>query len=186
METWSEPSIIARIMYRALTVPLGVLLLAGCTQSADSPELGPATTPAGLPSPPPRVGTAADFGGGEFKTAVAYLEEPRFAAADLMRGELLSLACQACHTLDAGQAHLLGPNLYGVFGRISAGQDDFDYSPELRSAKLVWTPAALEAWLANPADFLPGNNMVFAGYNSATDRRDLIAFLLHNSGGLVQ
>ena len=103
-----------------------------------------------------------------------------------MRGELLSLACQPCHTLGAGQAHLLGPNLYGVFGRISAGQDDFDYSLELRSAKLVWTPAALEAWLANPAEFLPGNNMVFAGYNSATDRRDLIAFLLHNSGGLAQ
>ncbi len=173
-------------MHRALTVPLGVLLLAGCTQSSDSTAIGSTTSSVGLPSAPPRVGIAQDFGSGELKTAATYLKEPRFAEANLMRGELLSLACQACHTLGAGQADLLGPNLYGVFGRISAGKDDFDYSPELRSAKLVWTPAALEAWLANPADFLPGNNMVFAGYNSATDRRDLIAFLLHNAGGLAQ
>ncbi len=134
-------------MRRAFTVPLGVLLLAGCTQSSDSTALAP---------------------------------------ADLMRGELLSLACQACHTLGAGQAHLLGPNLYGVFGQTSARKDDFEYSPALRSAELVWTPAALEAWLANPEEFLPGNNMVFAGYDSATDRRDLIAFLLHNTGGFAQ
>ena len=134
-------------MRRAFIVPLGVLLLAGCTQSSDSTALAP---------------------------------------ADLMRGELLSLVCQACHTLGAGQAHLLGPNLYGVFGQTSATKEDFEYSPALRSAKLVWTPAALEAWLANPEEFLPGNNMVFAGYDSATDRRDLIAFLLHNTGGFAQ
>ena len=146
-------------MRRAFTVPLGVLLLAGCTQSSDSTALAPATT---------------------------YLKEPRFAAADLMRGELLSLVCQACHTLGADQAHLLGPNLYGVFGQTSARKEDFEYSPALRSAELVWTPAALEAWLANPEEFLPGNNMIFAGYDSATDRRDLIAFLLHNTGGFVQ
>ena len=118
--------------------------------------------------------------------AEAYLQEPRFADADIARGEILSLACQACPTLGAGQAHLLGPNLYGVFGRVSAGRDGFEYSQVLRSAELVWTPAALEAWLADPSAFLPGNNMVFAGYSSATDRRDLVAFLLHKTGGLSE
>ena len=172
-------------MRRALTVPLGVLLIAGCTQSSDNIDGGPATSSAGSTPSPPRVGVAEDSGRREIETAAAYLQEPRFAAADITRGELLSLACQACHTLGAGQAHLLGPNLFGVFGRVSAGKDGFEYSPTLRSAELVWTPATLEAWLADPATFLPGNNMVFAGYNSATDRRDLVAFLLHKTGGLT-
>ncbi len=172
-------------MRRLLTIQLGALLMAGCTQSTDSTDIDP-PPPAGLPSPSPQVGIAAGFGGGETETVAAYLQEPQFAEADITRGELLSLACQACHSLGAGEAHLLGPNLYGIFGRASAGSDDFDYSPELRSANLAWTPAALEAWLADPAEFLPGNNMVFAGYSSATDRRDLIAFLLHKTDGLTE
>ena len=177
---------IVQVMRRAFTVPLSVLLLAGCTQSSDNTDGGPATTSARRPPPLPRVGVAEDSGGREIETAAVYLQELRFAEADIARGEVLSLACQACHTLGAGQAHLVGPNLFGVFGRVSAGKDGFEYSPELRSAKLVWTPAALEAWLEDPEAFLPGNDMVFAGYNSATDRRDLVAFLLHKTGGLAE
>jgi cytochrome c len=56
----------------------------------------------------------------------------------------------------------------------------------LRSANLIWTPRALDTWLASPESFLPGNDMAFAGYSSATDRRDLIAFLLHKTGGVAE
>jgi len=143
-------------MRRTLAIPL--LLLLGCAQSGDGTDDNAVTAPV----------------------------EPGFAAADLDRGELLSLACQACHTLDAGQPDLLGPNLYGVFGRVSAGVPGFNYSSVLRSADLIWTPRALDAWLASPEDFLPGNDMAFAGYNSATDRRDLVAFLLHKTGGVAE
>lgn len=108
----------------------------------------------------------------------AAVDGASLAAADLERGEVLSLACQACHPLDAGADAIIGPNLNGVFGRRAAAVPDFAYSDALRQADLVWTPEVLDRWLANPADFLPGNNMAFAGYRSPVDRRDLIAFLL--------
>lgn len=100
------------------------------------------------------------------------------ARPDVGRGELLSLACQACHSLDAGGEHRVGPNLHGVFGRRAASSSGFDYSPALRATELVWTPQALDAWLADPAGFVPGTTMAFTGYGSARDRRDLVAFLV--------
>ena len=125
----------------------------------------------GAPAPEPELSEAIDVFSGE---------------ADLARGETLSLACQACHTLGEGEAVLLGPNLYGVFGRVSASSGDFAYSNALRAAGIVWTPEALDEWLGSPEEFLPGNNMAFAGYSSAQDRRDLIAFLLHKTGAVSE
>jgi len=124
--------------------------------------------------------TAAQSGVGadEIKEVAEYLRETRFAQADLRRGELLSLACQACHTFDAGQRHGLGPNLYRIFGRRAGSADGFEYSEVLGNSDLIWTPEALEAWLAEPSRFLAGNNMAFAGYRSETDRGDLLAYLM--------
>jgi cytochrome c len=98
---------------------------------------------------------------------------------DLARGELLSLACQACHTFAVDGPHLLGPNLHGVFGRRAGSAAEFEYSPTLRAADLVWTAETLDAWLADPVGFLPGTTMAFTGYQSPQDRRDLITYLLN-------
>jgi cytochrome c len=136
----------------------------------------------GDPSPPPaqaeRPVVAADFDAGPVRAAAEYLAEPRFAAADLARGEILGLACAACHKLKAGEGTLIGPNLHGVFGRRAASEAEFAYSPALRASGLVWTPVSLEAWLADPTGFVPGTTMAFAGYRAPEDRRDLIAYLL--------
>jgi cytochrome c len=110
-------------------------------------------------------------------------ELPVDAQPDLRRGELLSLACQACHTLNPGGPHGIGPNLHRIFGRSAATGVGFEYSQALRASGLVWTPAAVDAWLADPAGFIVGNNMAFTGYQSARDRRDLVAYLIEATGG---
>lgn len=138
-----------------------------------------ACAPPETASPPPAaIATAAGFDAGPIKTARAYLEESGFASADLERGELLSLACIACHTLRPGEDHLLGPNLGGLFGTRAGTKPGFEYSAALAESGLTWTPRALDAWLAAPASFVPGTSMVFAGYADASERRDLIGYLL--------
>ena len=160
-------------MRHRLTVLLTAAMLAAC---APSSETGSGSA-AG--SRPPSSPSAADFDVGPILSAEAYLEGTEYTDADLARGELLSLACVACHPLEAGQDHMLGPNLSGIFGSQAAQQPGFQYSPALIDAGLAWTPRALDAWLAAPPSFVPGTSMVFAGYAEPADRRDLIAYLLH-------
>jgi len=150
--------------------------LAGC--DAEQPRAGAPVATAAAPPSAAEPAAGSTFDVGEIKTAAEYQQEPRFAAADLERGELLSLACAACHTLRAGDPHTIGPNLHGVFGRRAGTAAGFPYSPALQSSGLTWTPHAVEAWLAEPARFVPGTTMAFTGFKSEQDRRDLLAYLL--------
>ena len=160
-------------MSRYSLLAVTALILVGCSPPVvGPPEDGPRQ---GSASPPV---TAAEFDVGPIKSAADYLAEPRYADPDIERGELLSLACLACHTFSIGEPHTLGPNLGGLFGVPAASKAGFNYSLALKESRLIWTPRALEAWLAQPADFVPGTNMVFAGYGAASDRRDVVAYLL--------
>ena len=155
---------------RGLCAVLG-LLVAAC-------DNGTGTAPTPAAEAPERPAALVGFDAGPVRTAAEYLEDPRFTAADLARGEVLGFACVACHKLKAGEGTLIGPNLSGVFGRRAGAVADFAYSPALRASGLVWTPVSLEAWLADPTGFVAGTTMAFAGYRSPEDRRDLIAYLL--------
>ena len=146
---------------------LAPLALGACGQ-ADEPA-GERSTPAVL--------TAATLGEQAILPASDYLAESAYAGADLSRGETLSMQCRACHTLEAGGATVVGPNLFGMFGR-SAGAAEYDYSPAFQETRFVWTPRALDAWLAAPFTFLPGNRMSFPGVPDQDDRNALIAYLL--------
>ena len=85
--------------------------------------------------------------------------------------------CAACHSLEPGR-NLTGPSLAKLFGRKAGTVPGFQrYSEALKRSGIVWNEQALDAWLRNPAKFIPGNDMVFPGVPSDTVRRDLIAFL---------
>jgi cytochrome c len=102
------------------------------------------------------------------------------ASADSASGERVFQRCFACHSVVAGEEGLPGPNLRGVIGRRAAAVPGFRYSPALITAGtrgLVWTRAALDAYLADPQRFLPGTEMAMPGLGVADDRRDVIDYL---------
>jgi len=98
----------------------------------------------------------------------------------VQRGRMVYLLCRSCHSLDAGGSHLVGPNLHGIVGAPAAEKAGFSYSRALTDAGLVWTEDVLDAWLARPADLVPGNDMVFAGLSSERDREAVIAYMRSN------
>ena len=73
---------------------------------------------------------------------------------------------------------MVGPGLHEFFGTKAGSREGFPYSEALRESEFVWTPRALDAWLAQPGRFLPGNRMTFAGVMRQEDRDALIAYLL--------
>lgn len=122
--------------------------------------------------------TAATLGEQSVLSPAEYLSAAPYAGADRERGRRQAQLCRACHSLEKGGANMIGPNLHGFFGERIGIREGFDYSEAIREADFVWTPRALDAWLAQPAAFLPGNRMTFAGVNRQSDRDALIAYLL--------
>ena len=122
--------------------------------------------------------TAATLGEQTVLASRDYLTEGVYASADISRGEALSTRCRACHSLEEGGGTIVGPNLFGVFGRSAGSAPDYPYSDVLSAGGFVWTPRALDAWLAEPFAFLPGNRMSFPGLSEPQDRNGLIAYLL--------
>ena len=123
--------------------------------------------------------TAATLGEQQVLDSAAYLQQAPYKNADVARGQKLAVLCLACHSLQAGGSHMIGPNLHGFFGSRAGSREGFDYSSVVKEAGFFWTPRALDGWMANPGQFLPGNKMVYAGVASATDRADIIAYLLN-------
>lgn len=126
----------------------------------------------------PVLPTAATLGDQEVLAPSEYLAMEPYASADLANGARQAQICRACHSLDAGGPNMIGPALYGFFGETAGSHPGFGYSAVLAEAGFVWTPTAMNAWLAQPGRFLPGNQMVFAGILRQSDRDDLIAYLL--------
>jgi len=127
--------------------------------------------------------SAATLGEQAVLTTADYLAEARFVNADPRNGDRQARICKACHSLGEGGPNMIGPALYGFFGRGVGDQSGFNYSPVMGNADFVWTPRALDGLLAQPGYFLPGNRMIFAGIRKQKDRDDLIAYLLRSTSG---
>lgn len=115
--------------------------------------------------------------------AVLLMPVAALAEGDVEGGAKAFRACAACHSVTAG-IHLTGPSLAGVWGRKAGTAKGFGrYSEALKKADVVWGLETLDRWLADPARYLPGNTMTFAGIRGSRDRENLVAYLRAVSEG---
>ena len=146
------------------------ILSAGCGKPSASGE-------ASAPSPAAPAPTEA-----EAQAMLASLPAP-YDTADLANGKTQFGRCRSCHTLGDGQADQVGPNLYGVFNRPMASKPGYNYSDALKaSPEHGWDAAHMDAWIEDPRGSHPGTKMAFAGMKDAEDRKDLIAWLMIQTG----
>ncbi len=104
------------------------------------------------------------------------------ATADVAKGEAIFAKCTSCHTINAGGANGIGPNLHGVLGEtIATGRGGFAFSEALKSHGGSWTWENMDAWIKSPKAFANGTKMTFAGLGKAEDRAALLLYL--NSQG---
>lgn len=105
------------------------------------------------------------------------LGPPALADREAGREVFYSAGCIACHAIECNR---LGPKLGGIIGRPAGSVPDYDsYSEAMTSSDVVWSEETLDAYLADPAAFIPGNGMATSAgkMTDETQRHHLIAFL---------
>lgn len=105
------------------------------------------------------------------------------ASGDPLQGAKIARKCGACHTFGQGGRSKMGPNLFGVFGKIKGAVPGFKYGSYLKTenaAGEVWNEASLRAWNANSkaiAKAAGGISKMPAQKITGTKADDLIAYL---------
>ncbi|MFP3944350.1 MAG: c-type cytochrome [Alphaproteobacteria bacterium] len=91
-------------------------------------------------------------------------------------GKKVYRLCIACHSVEDGK-NRAGPHLHNLIGRKAGSIEGFRYSKPHKESGIVWTKETLDPYLENPAEYIPGNRMMFAGVKDDRMRADLIAYL---------
>jgi cytochrome c len=118
---------------------------------------------------------------GEAGAAAAVPLATLLAAADMAKGEATFAKCKACHTIAAGGANGIGPNLNGVMGKKHGHVAGFAYSSALLAAPGNWDWENMDKWLTSPKKYAAGTKMSFAGLGNPEERAALLLYL--NSQG---
>lgn len=85
--------------------------------------------------------------------------------------------CATCHTFTQNGKNKTGPNLFAIYQKKIAQNDNFKYSNSFKSANIVWDEASLDAFLTKPKDFVPKTKMAFNGLKNAEERAKVVSYL---------
>ncbi len=116
------------------------------------------------------------------ESTVAAATSSEVVAVPLAGKDLFAVACQACHSIEAGAPHRVGPNLYGVAGQAAASREGFQYSDALTQSGITWTKANLIAWVVAPEALVPGTWMLYHNTLEADEVPRLIEYIEQASG----
>jgi cytochrome c len=100
------------------------------------------------------------------------LEEAKIIAGEA----LFHKTCRRCHSPDAAHDSY-GPPLVGVIGRQAGTYPGYEYSPALRNSGIVWTPAALRAWMEDNKGFMPGTKMRHVGISDPEVQDFILSYI---------
>ena len=103
------------------------------------------------------------------------------ASADIAKGEATFAKCKGCHSIEAGGANGIGPNLNAVLGKKHGHIAGFAYSEALLKAPGMWDWENMNKWLTSPKKYAAGTKMSFAGLGNPEERASLLLYL--NSQG---
>jgi cytochrome c len=102
------------------------------------------------------------------------------AQGDAAEGAKVYRKCAVCHVVDKPQ-NRVGPSLLGLIGRPAGTVEGFKYSDAMKNSGIVWSAETLDAYIADPKGYIPGNKMAFAGLKKPEERADVIAYILEAS-----
>jgi cytochrome c len=91
--------------------------------------------------------------------------------------EMFRRACGPCHRSMNEVSKGWAPPLWGVVGRKQGSIEGFEYSPALKQEGGIWTYDALNSFIFNPAQTIPGTEMLFPGLPEEAKRAEIIAYL---------
>jgi cytochrome c len=92
-------------------------------------------------------------------------------------GERVFAQCRACHQVGEGARNLVGPQLNGMFGRMSGTVQGYSYTDANKNANITWDDATFRDYIVDPRRKVPGTKMAFAGIRNPQQVTDLIAYL---------
>ena len=155
-------------------IALGLSILSGKYFHADSPVA------------PETAGYAIEGGAAGEVAEMSVAEALNMEGMDASKGEKVFAKCAACHTVNAGGADGIGPNLHGIMGKAVAGASSgFAYSSDLAGKGGNWDWETMSAWLKSPRAFASGTKMAFAGLSKIEDRAAIMLYMNEQGSNLA-